>query len=146
MEFRGHLRPRFVDALNECQYRLFNDGAEYTFNEDDVFLGGASLIYDYKAAGVTRAEAIAEIEMVETRVWLAEVLPDGEAGELVEQPLMRTAYKNFIHDLFGLVVYQQRGFITQLPPGDYVSTWVARLPEVFDETATVYLHILPTSG
>lgn len=44
---------------------------------------------------------------------------------------------------FGLTVYQQRGFITQLAAGDHASQWVSTYPGFSDETATVYLHILP---
>ena len=58
-EIRGHLRPRLVEAYNECQYRVWFDGDTFTFNEDD-------------------------------EGWLAKVLPGGELGPTVEQPLMRT--------------------------------------------------------
>ena len=110
LELRGHVRPRLVEAFNECQYRVFRDGDEVTFNEDNVFVGGILWFYDFKAAGVTRPAAIADIEMNVDRVWLAEVLPGGELGPLVEQPLMRTVYWDVQHVFFGQVVYQHRAF------------------------------------
>ena len=147
MELRGHLRPRLVEAFNECQYRAFLNGDHFTFNEDDVFLGGISWLYDYKAAGITRAAAIAETEAIENQLWLAEASPDGQIiGALVEQPLMRTAYKDFHHVIFGHVVYQHRAFITQLPPGNYVSILLTRFPGEPAFMDTVYLDIGPTSG
>ena len=136
---RGSSKPSTSASIGS-----YRDGEEFTFNEDDVFVGGILWFYDFKAAGVTRPAAIADIEMNVDRVWLAEVLPGGELGPLVEQPLMRTAYKDIQHLFFGQVVYQHRAFITQLPPGDYVSIWVNNYPGLPDATATVQLHILPT--
>jgi hypothetical protein len=104
LEFRGHLHARFVDVQSECQYRVFFDRAHVTFNEDDVFLGGIAYGFPYKALGISRNAAIAEIEMNEDRVWLAEVMPHGKIGALVEQPLMRTAYGDFLHPVDGLTV------------------------------------------
>jgi len=76
---------------------------------------------DYKELGLTREQAIAEIELSEDRVWLAEVLPGGGMGALVEQPLMRTSFKDTIHDVLGHIVYQHRAFIAQLSAGEYLS-------------------------
>ena len=140
---RGIERPKLVDTLSQCQYRVFLDGFTFTFSEEDVFLGGVSYLYDYKQLGVTRQEAISELETYQDRVWLAEVLPGGAIGPWVEQPLMRTAYKNIQTTDFGLIVYHQRGFITQLPPGEYLSFWVGSIPGFPDSTATVRLVITP---
>src|SRR5687768_17540660 len=73
-ESRGNLRPRRVDAAHQCQYRVWrgdDDDNHVTFSEDDFFLGGVTYFFDYKAAGVPRKEAIAEMEQGEDRVWLA---------------------------------------------------------------------------
>jgi hypothetical protein len=148
MEDRGNLRPRRVDAAHQCTYRVWrggDDGLHVTFSEDDVFLGGITWFSDYKTAGISRAEAIAGIEPQVDRVWLAEATPDGTIiGPLVEQPLTYTAFKNVKHKELGLLVYQHRAFITQLPAGDYVSVWVGTYPGFPDETVTVFLHILPS--
>jgi hypothetical protein len=110
-----------------------------------VFLGGVVWISDYKERGLARSQGISEIEASQDRVWLAEVLPGGAIGELIEQPLVRSAYKNFVHSVFGLTVYQHRGFITQLPPGEYVSVWRSSYPGFPDDTATVHLIITPSA-
>src|SRR5687767_2527629 len=39
-----------------CQYRIWLDKWTFTFTEDDYFLGGNALGYDYQAAGITRDE------------------------------------------------------------------------------------------
>jgi hypothetical protein len=146
MELRGNIRPRLVDARHECSYRVFHDGQHYYFDEGDVILGGVTWLSDYVAAGITRAEAVADIERSVDRVWLAEGTEGGPIGELVEQPLTYTAFKSVISPVLGHVVYQHRAFISQLPPGDYVSVWVNTLPGEPDASATVYLHIQPNSG
>ncbi len=133
MRPRGQDHPGLLDAYGRCQYRIFRDGETFTFCEDDFFLGGTVVFWDYKVAGISRAEAIAEMELASDRVWL-----DG-----VEQVLERTAYKNLKSVNLGLLVYQVRGFVTQLPPGDHVSVWVGSFPGTPDETATVHLDILP---
>jgi hypothetical protein len=142
MRPRGIDQSKLVDSLSRCQYRLFSNGATYTFSEYDVFLGGIVWLGDYKARGITRQDAIAEIEATDDRVWMAELGPAGEIGELVEQPLMRTSYKTIPHPVFGMTVYQQRAFITQLPPGEYVSVWESTFQGAI-ETATVHLNITP---
>ncbi len=116
-----------------CQYRLFLDGRTFTYCEDDVILGGINPLAEYKALGWSREEGIADLERTADRVWV-----DG-----VEQPLMRTAYKDGQHPVFGHSVYQHRAFITQLAVGDHVSYWEETLDGSVDATATVYLRILP---
>jgi hypothetical protein len=133
MRPRGQDHPGLLEAYGRCQYRLFRDGETFTFCEDDFFLGGTVAFWDYKASGISRADAIAEMELSTDRVWL-----DG-----VEQVLQRTAYKDLNSLNLGLVVYQVRGFIGQLPPGDHVSVWVGSYPGIPDDIATVNLHILP---
>ena len=140
---RGLAPPPVNEWFARCQYRLFFDGQHFTFSEDDWILGGRVDIYDYVASGITRAEAIAALELDRDRVWLAKVEPNGSLGPAVEQPLIRTAYTDWNHSIFGLTVWQHRAFIRRLPPGDYVSTYRSTAPGEDDFVATVYLHILP---
>jgi len=133
MRPRGQDHPGLLEALPRCQYRLFWDGRTVTFCEDDVILGGIVWLWDYKAAGISRADAIADIELTTDRVWL-----DGE-----EQVLQQTAFKDVNSAVSGLNVYQHRAFITQFPPGDHVSVWVSTYPGLPDETATVTIRVLP---
>ncbi len=116
-------RSEGLDGLvDRCSYRLFRDGATYTFSEDDVFLGGVNWTVPLEP-GVTRKEAIAEIELNTDRVWIAPVLPDGTLGELVEQEVHVAAPKNAKHPTLGKVVYRQSAFWTELPAGTYVSVY-----------------------
>src|SRR5262245_51434041 len=59
MKPRGLDEPKLISSVAECQYRVFFDGKTYTFNEDDVFLGGILWLADYKALGISREDAIA---------------------------------------------------------------------------------------
>lgn len=135
MQPRGQDHPGLLEAYSNCQYRIFNDGAQYTFCETDFIVGGIVAFWDYKAAGISRAEGIAELESAVDRVWL-----DG-----VEQTLRVTAYKDLLSVNMGLIVYQVRAFVTQLAPGDHISRWVATYDDGSVDIATVNLHILPTS-
>jgi hypothetical protein len=94
MRPRGLEEPKLLDTVGRCQYRLFRDGETFTFSEEDVFLGGVSYIDDFKQRGVTRREAVAELDAFQDRVWLAAVLPGGGVGEFAEQLLVRTTYKS----------------------------------------------------
>jgi hypothetical protein len=127
-----------------CQYRLFFDGQEFTFHEDDWFLGGVTYLYGYKLDGVTRPEAIADLEKHEARLWLSEIGPGGAIGPAVEQTLMETGYKDAMHPVFGQVVYRQDAIILQLPPGDYLSTFEDSYDGGEVSHSEVILHILPT--
>lgn len=146
MRPRGIDEPKLLDSLGRCQYRLFRDGAMFTFSEEDVFLGGVVELYDYESGGLTRQEAIAELESIQDRAWLAPVLPGGATGDWVEQSLMRTAYKNIESAVLGLTVLQHRAFITSLPPGEYLSYWESSYQGTLDLTATVRLIITPAGG
>jgi hypothetical protein len=134
MRLRGQDHPGLLGALSRCQYRVFGGsfGVD-TFCEDDFILGGIVYLYDYKAVGVSRADAITELDLATDRVWI-----DG-----VEQALERTTYKDITLSIFGRSVYQHRGVIIRLPPGDHVSVWHGTYPGYPDETVTVDLHILP---
>jgi hypothetical protein len=134
LQLRGLSHPGLVESLLGCQYRVWGrEGDTTTFCEDDVILGGIVWLSDYKAQGIPRDAAIRDIELGGDRVWL-----NGK-----EQILLRTAYKDFQHPILGLTVYQHRAFITQLPPGDYVSLWVSTYPGIPDESTTIDLHVLP---
>lgn len=136
MRPRGQDHPGLLEAYSRCQYRFFRDGETFTFCEDDFIVGSKVPNFDYKASGLSRAEAIAELELDVDRVWL-----DG-----VERVLQRTSYRDLYSVNFGLIVYQVRGFVTQLPPGDHVSAWLGTYPGFPDDTAIVTLHILPRAS
>jgi hypothetical protein len=142
---RDNLRPRRVDALGDCVYTLFRDQQHFTFSEDDYFVGRLGL-FDFGPDRGSHAEAVAGSEMVVSRLWLAEVAPDGTRGELVEQPLVYTAVKNVVSKELGPIWYQQRGAVFHLPPGDYVSILFLGSPGEPDETLEVFLHILPAGS
>jgi hypothetical protein len=133
MRPRGQDHPGLLEASFNCQYRLWFDGESFTFCEDDVIVGGIVYFWEYKALGIARDAAIADIELFTDRVWL-----NG-----VEQLLRRTAYKDANLAGLGTSVYQHRAFITQLPAGDYVSVLEETHPGLPDFTATVEIHILP---
>ena len=117
----------------KCQYRVFLDGRSFTYCEDDWIHGGRNLFAEYPSLGWSREEGIAFLTRAGTRVWI-----DG-----IEQPLIRTGYKDGQHPIVGHSVYQNVGFITQLPVGDHVSYYEGTFDGVTDESATVQLHILP---
>jgi hypothetical protein len=129
---RGQNHPGLLEASVRCQYRLWHNGETFTACEDDVIVGGIVYFWPYKADGVSRPFAVADTELFNDRAWL-----NGQ-----EQVLHRTAYKN-VETPLGTAVWQQRAFITQLPPGDYASVWVSTYDGVLNDTATVNVHILP---
>lgn len=127
-----------------CQYRLFWDREQVTFHEDDWFVGGNSLYILYEQEGLTREQAIAELERLTGRLWLSEIDPSGKVGPAVEQTLMETAYKDMVFADLGLFVFRHVGVILHLRPGDYLSTWqLLRDGKVIDR-ANVTVHVLPT--
>jgi hypothetical protein len=132
-----------VDAVSTCRYNVFADGETFTFTADDWFVGQITWLDPYKADGIPRSEAVANIKLGVDRVWLAPVLPDGSIGPLVEQTLHYSAFKDTFRPCCGHMVYQERAFAAQLPPGEYVSIWLSQYPGEPDQTATVYLHITP---
>ena len=118
--------PLTFEGVPPCQYRLFFNDQTFTFREGDYFLGGVVRreSYDPSVPG-GRDAAIARLERDVFRVWIAEETGGG-IGELVEQPLMRTALKSGQNDQFGTYVWLQWGYITQLPAGEYLT--VTQLP------------------
>ncbi|HET7236914.1 MAG TPA: hypothetical protein VFK59_10845 [Actinomycetota bacterium] len=133
--------PLTFEGIPPCQYRLFFDGQTFTFGEDDYFLGGVVSLADYDPSlEGSRDAAIALLEAETLQTWIAEVTASG-IGELVEQPLMRTALKSGSNDQSGSYVWVQWGLITRLPPGEYVSVTESSSPTFGDETWTVHLII-----
>jgi hypothetical protein len=143
MRPRGITKPALLQNLAKCQYRVFLDDRTFTFHEDDFITGGVVTLLEYKALGITRQEAIAELELALDRVWLAKKRADGTFEDPVEQPLMRTAYKDVDSAVLGQSVFQHRAFIKQLAPGEYESRYVSTHPDFPPFTATVRLIILP---
>jgi hypothetical protein len=141
-----HDNGAFADRLGDhgfalCQYRVFLDKWTFTFCEYDTFVGGLYLYWDYEAQGMTREDAIADIEAVHDRVWLAR-RDRGKLGPRIEQPLQSTAYKDLQDPEDGKIVFQHRAFFGKLPVGEYESFWEETY---FDEVykAQVHLVILP---
>lgn len=133
--------PLTFEGIPPCQFRLFFDGQTFTFAEDDYFLGGAVRreSYDVSLEG-SRDAAIARLQAETHRTWIAKVTASG-IGELVEQPLTRTALKSGENDQFGTYVWVQWGFITRLPPGEYLSVTEFTSPTRGHRIWTVHLII-----
>ena len=121
-----------------CQFRVFDDGATYTFHQGDFVVGGIVYLFDYRNWGFTLAEAIADTEAFEDRVWFG---PAG--GTLQEQQLDHTGYKQMHRPDWGLTLYQQRAFITRLAPGEYTSHWESTYYGLPWGSATVHILVLP---
>jgi len=128
-----------VDHPGQCQYRLFEDGATYTFSENDFFLGGAAIAVPYELWEIPPEEVEDQWEEITSRVWLAK-LP---AGERIEQPLIFTAWRRITSPEWGKVMYSQRGFIGHLSSGEYLSVleehWPGYPPDIYE----VHLVITP---
>ena len=125
--------PHLGGVYGPCQYRVFFDGATFTFCEDDVILGGVVNLIEYKNAGWTRDEGIDYLKSLGQRVWL-----NG-----IEQSLASTAMKDAVHPVFGQVVFQHFAFVTRLSPGHHVSYFEGTTNGVVDLTATIDLEVLP---
>jgi len=129
----GQSHGGLPEAYHDCQYRVFADGATYTFCEGQPILGGIVELDYYKSEGISRQEGISNIAVAGDRVWI-----DG-----VEQTLHLSAYKDYNRPVVGITVYLNKSFTIQLPAGDHVSTWAETYPGYPDSTATVTLHVLP---
>lgn len=127
-------------GVDRCQYRLYFDGQIATFHASDFILGGVSWTDPYVQSGHSREEAIDEIQKIEDRVFL---LRQDSSEPPIEQQLMHTAFKDMLHPSLGHIVYQSRGYITQLEPGIYESLWISTVDGVEVDRATVTLEILP---
>jgi len=138
--------PLTFDGTNPpCTYRLFGFAPTYTFGAQDFFLGGLVRRLSYQDEA-SRISAIATLEALRVRVWLAEIDADGASGPLVEQIVERTAIKSNDYEPFGTHVWAQFGIIRQLPAGEYVSVTV-RYPNGVNPLPpdVVRLVVSPTS-
>jgi hypothetical protein len=143
---QGITNEPIVDLVQRCQYRLYFDGAEVTFHENDVFLGGIIFYWtqtELDELGWKRRQAVEDLNLGSDRVWLARKLSDGSIGPLVEQTIRSTPVTNYNHSQAGQTVYRQVAFTAHLPAGDYVSILQDSYPGLPDFNATVTLHIVP---
>lgn len=128
-------------TLAKCQYRLFWEtghpvlGTPITFSREDFFLGGVVVQVPYKRLGMTSRQAAAIVDAVEVEVSLARVT-DAGIGEFVEQAVMTSTLKQTMTQRAGLVLWRQWGFISQLPPGEYVTVTKVRRPILFEDQHT----------
>ncbi len=132
-------RPRRAGVgggVERCQFRVFDDGQTYVFKAGDFVFGGVTWLFDYPNWGFTLAEAIDDLEATEDRIWFG---PSG--GELVEQDLEQSAYKQFHRPDWGLTLYQNRGFIAQLEPGEYTCHWESTYYGAPLASATLYIVV-----
>jgi hypothetical protein len=129
-------------GIRHCLYTPFEEGTTFAFDSSDHILGGFANFIPLELLGVTRQEGIELLLDAEDRIFLGPVgTPD---DQLVEQELTMSAFKDMIHPELGHIVYQTKGFITELEPGTYLSRYVWRWPLLAgDETVTntVYLQI-----
>ena len=128
-------------SIANCRYSVFLDGTTVTFRANEPFVGQIAALYILEES--SRADVIADLQLLQDRVWLAPVLPDRSVGAKVEQPLNYGSLKSTQHVDFGHIWYQQRAFIAELPPGEYVSTHVQSYPGLPDFTATMHIIITP---
>lgn len=124
--------------VSPCQYRLWNgkdpSGAPivHTFNAGQYFLGGSTQLWDYGNWGMTREEAVHDLQITEEHAFL--VVADanwGYAEDTLAQheiALMSTGYRGSNLRDFGLSVARQQGFIGQLPAGRYISVYTVHYP------------------
>jgi len=123
--FPTNIKLAGLGGIANCQFRFFapvklTNGERWAFCEDEVFLGGNVWNFDYAAFGISRQDAIDELDYLESTVFFGPA-----AGAQPEQSLIRTGYKDYIHPEFGRTVATQEAFITQESPGTYVSSWTA---------------------
>jgi hypothetical protein len=138
----------WANTLLTCQYRLFWESGHpilgpITFNDEDFFLGGVVFRLPYANLGMSLEQAEAALAAIDVRIAVAEVTKAG-VGELIPQPVLESAFKQTKTDGLGLILYKQFGFITQLPPGEYVSVTEVRRPVFFEDEFvwTVSFHII----
>lgn len=134
----GRTTTSLVTSLRECAYLLFDDGATYTFSDDDVFAGVTAFTWWRweEEEGVTRAEVVDIISGTDYRVEIAEVSPDGTVGDFADVPVLRPPVR--FHPMVGqgLTAYQTAGVILDLDPGSYVSRFEAVFPDMFEPYTT----------
>jgi hypothetical protein len=128
-----------------CQFRLYEDGETFTFSDQDYILGGIAVFYTYdelEEFGLSRAEAIADLESITDEVEIATVV-GGNVETFEPVSVIVTPYRDALSSP-GLVVYNQRAFIVKLPAGEYLVRYTQQYPGEPDFIATVRLVITAT--
>ncbi|WP_134773347.1 hypothetical protein [Ornithinimicrobium flavum] len=142
----GRTHTGIVTSYRECAYTLYEDGATYTFSDDDVFAGVTAFTWWRweEEDGMTRDEVVDIIAGTDYRVELAQVSPDGTVGDLVEVPVLRPPVR--FHPMLGqgLTAYQTAGVILDLDPGTYVSRFEAVFPDLEDEIFSAEVTLVVT--
>lgn len=145
-----------AETILHCQWRFFwEDGHPFfgniTFSEEDFILGGIVLYIDYPVIRTSRRDAVAELEGIQVRTWLAEVT-NGQVGPLIAQPLMISATRDVVlrQQEIGKVAARTWGYITQLPAGEYRGVTEIRHADpnnhFWDADYTVDFTVTPSSG
>lgn len=134
-----------VEADLHCSYLVYDDGATYTFSEDDTFTGATAFTWwDWEADGLTRQEVRGILSRTEYRVLLAEVSPDGSVGAFVEQPIVRTPVKQHVMEGQGQTIHQLAGVILHLDEGTYISQFHWSSPDFPDENLIAEVTLVVT--
>ena len=143
----GRTNTGLAEAIGQCRYGLYADGATYTFSEDDVFVGMTAFQWWNweEEEGVTREEVNRVINGVEYTVLLAEVADDGSLGPFTELDVVRTPVKYHVMHDQGMTAYQVAGVILDLDAGTYVTQSLWSSPDYPGEdfTGTVTLVVTP---
>jgi hypothetical protein len=141
-----------------CQYRLAQgrplgpDNLPYidpndpqpvpvaTFKADQFFLGGAVYGGLYRANGFSDEQGKGDVSLIDDHLYLLKVADDGWSYDFEqlmasEVPMMSTGFKNYVdavddipNTISKVSLYQQRGIITKLPAGHYISLWTFSYP------------------
>lgn len=132
-------------GASDCRYALWDDGATVVFSSSDFILGATANFIPLELLGVTVQEAKEILSNSEDRLFLGPV--GTPADQLVEQELQETAFKHIIHPDFGHIVYQTKGFISHLEPGEYTSRYEWRWPILVGDDSlqvnTVTIQVTP---
>lgn len=139
------IRPHLGGLWDECQFRLYQDKETIPFQADDYILGGIAVWWTYDEMaqfGLSRAEAIEDLERVTDRIEIATVDGRGGRPRFAPVPVIVTTYRDA--QLFGSqIVYNHRAFIAKLPAGEYLVRWTQSYPGFRDFVSTVRLLVTP---
>lgn len=133
-------------GATNCRYSVWpNPDTDVYFTSSDHILGAVVNFIPLELLDVSPQEAVEILQTAEDRVFLKPAgAPD---DQYVEQQLTATVFKSMNHPDFGHIVYQTKGFITQLEPGDYTSRYEWRWPIFAGDddlhVDIVTLHIAP---
>lgn len=139
--FPGPLKVAGLGGSLNCQYRFFltekPNGNPWEFCEDELFLGGAVVLLPYVEAGLSRQEAVEELDRLGSILYFGPV-----SGAISEQSLVETNDKEVVLPDRGNTVYTQDAFITQQPPGTYLSSWTQTFDGAPQATIDVLVHVV----